>query len=136
MQRDDSNHLGKVSVLKVDMDCFVDRKWLEDKVRSIVLVCRSHGITVLSVKKCLSRQHGFHLYIEIRPGVDAEVANELQWLLGDHCSRVDFNRARIRSGLKEWNKLFWEPGRKLVTIYRDLCSQDPQLSRRYLACQR
>ena len=52
------------------------------------------------------RRKGFHLWIEITPAIDSELANRLQWLLGDDCQRVDFNRARIRSGLNEWNKLY------------------------------
>jgi hypothetical protein len=42
----------------------------------------------------------------------------LQWLLGDDSQRVGFNRARIESGLNEWNKLFEVVGRRLTTIYR------------------
>ena len=120
--------VDKVSVLKIDKDCFVDRQWLEDYMRLIVRTCQLHGVTVLSVKKCRSRRKGFHLYIEITPAVESELANRLQWLLGDDSARVDFNRARIRSGLNEWNKLFEEPRRRLRTIYKHA---DNSLSGRY-----
>jgi len=120
--------IDKVSVLKIDKDCFVDRQWLEDYMRLIVRTCRLHGVTVLSVKMCRSRKKGFHLYIEITPAIESELANRLQWLLGDDCQRVDFNGARIRSGLNEWDKLFEEPERRLRTIYKHT---DCSLSGRY-----
>jgi len=120
--------VDKVRVLKIDKDCFIDSDWLEDYMRSIVRTCRLHGVTVLSVKMCRSRVKGFHLYIEITPAIEPELANRLQWLLGDDCQRVDFNRARIRSGLNEWNKLFEEPGKRLRTIYKHA---DNSLSGRY-----
>jgi hypothetical protein len=106
-----------VSVLKIDKDCFVDRDWVEDYVHVVVIpVCSFFGVAVKSVKICNSKRKGQHFYIEIEP-VDANLANRLQWLLGDDCSRVDFNRARIESGLTEWNKLFEVAGRRLRTIY-------------------
>ena len=55
---------------------------------------------------------------------DADLANQLQWLLGDDCQRVDFNRARIDSGLDEWSKLFEVPYVRLRTIYRHDCSRN------------
>jgi len=110
--------VDKMSILKIDKDCFVDRDWLVDYMRLIVRTCQLHGVTVLFVKMCRSRKKGFHLYIEITPAIEPELANRLQWLLGDDSARVDFNRARIRSGLNEWNKLFEEPRRRLRTIYK------------------
>jgi len=120
--------IDKVSVLKIDKDAFVDSDWLEDYIRLIVHTCRLHGVAVVSAKMCRSRKKGFHLYIEITPAIEPELANRLQWLLGDDCQRVDFNRARIRSGLNEWNKLFEEPGKRLRTIYKHA---DNSLSGRY-----
>jgi hypothetical protein len=38
---------------------------------------------------------------------------------GDDSRRVDFNRARIESGLEEWNKLFEVPENVLCTIYKE-----------------
>jgi hypothetical protein len=73
---------------------------------------------VESIKKCISKSKGYHLCIKINPPIDSNFANFLQWLFGDDCRRVDFNRARIESGLLEWNKLFEEPYRRIKTIYR------------------
>lgn len=112
-----SGNLTKISVLKIDKDCFVDKDWLEDYVRTVVAICRSFGVTVESVKMCPSKRHGLHFYISIIPPVEAGLANRLQWLLGDDSRRVDFNRARIESGLVEWNKLFEVAGRMLRTVY-------------------
>jgi hypothetical protein len=111
--------IDKINTLKIDKDCFVDGDWLRDYLRLVIIrTCRSFNVNVLSVKMCPSRKKGFHLYIEIDPPIEPDLANRLQWLLGDDCQRVDFNRARIRSGLKEWNKLFEEPDRRLRTICR------------------
>jgi hypothetical protein len=110
--------VDKVNVLKIDKDCFVHRQWILDYLELIILTCRRHGTTVISIKKCNSRRKGNHFYIEIDPPVEATLANRLQWLLGDDCDRVDFNRARICSGLNEWNKLFERIGAVLRTVYR------------------
>jgi hypothetical protein len=58
--------------------------------------------------------HGRHYYIHIDP------ANRLQYLLGDDANRVDYNQARINSGLPEWNKLFETVGRQIRIVY---CNQ-------------
>ena len=47
------------------------------------------------------------------------MANRVQWLLRDDCQRVDYNRARIESGLNEWNKLFEVSGKKPRILYLD-----------------
>ena len=109
---------GKVSELKIDKDCFVDRWWMENHTELIVCECQKRKITVESIKKCNSKRKGYHLYIKIKPAIDSNLANFLQWLFGDDARRVGFNRARIESGLLEWNKLFEIPCRRLRTIYR------------------
>jgi hypothetical protein len=68
---------------------------------------------------CNSHSKGLHFYIDVTPAIEAEVANKLQFLLGDDCRRVDFNRARIHSGLNEWNKLFERAGARVMKIYFD-----------------
>jgi len=116
--RDASGSLPRESVLKIDKDCFVDPDWIQDYLRVAIAVLGTHGVTVVSVRLCNSRHKGVHFYIEITPPVVAKLANRLQWLLGDDARRVDLNRARIRSGLKGWNKLFERVGARLRTIYR------------------
>jgi len=108
----------RTTVLKIDKDCFVDRSWIEHYVRVIVAVCRTKGVQVRRIQMCNSENKGLHFYIDIASPVRAELANELQFFLGDDCGRVDRNRARIRSGLKEWNKLFERPNAILMTIFR------------------
>jgi hypothetical protein len=68
--------------------------------------------------KATRTRHGRHYYIKIDPPVSAKTANNLQYLLGDDANRVDYNRARINSGLAPWNRLFESLGRKMVTLYR------------------
>jgi len=106
-----------VDELKIDKDCFVDDAWEADYVQQILSTCQRKGVTVLSIRRCDSRRKGVHYYVRIKPPVCPDLANELQWLLGDDCLRVDVNRARIGSGCQEWNKLFERVGTRLRTIY-------------------
>jgi len=110
--------LKKQDLLEIDKDCMVPRKWLLDYVYKIVLpTCTLYGLTVLWVKYCPSERKGLHIYIKINPGVSAVLALELQYLLGDDGQRVSLNRARMRAGFDDWNKLFEPPGRRLRTLY-------------------
>jgi len=116
-RRDVRLSVEKISTLKVDKDCFVDGTWIEGYVRAIIQICNSYGIKVLRIQMCHSKRKGQHFYVTIEPALEANRANYLQYLLGDDCQRVDFNRARIESSLNEWNKLFEVVGRRLRTIY-------------------
>jgi hypothetical protein len=107
--------LDKERTLRIDKDCFVDKDWIQDYVGMAIMTCRLKGVKVLRIQKSRTSK-GFHFYIDIAPPAEAELANRLQWLLGDDCGRVDRNRARIRSGLKGWNKLFERPNPRLVAI--------------------
>jgi hypothetical protein len=98
--------LPKISVLKLDKDCYVPKNWIMDWVRIGVLpICLRFGVEVDYVRMTKTRK-GLHFYVGVHPAVHAELANRIQWLLGDDCRRVDFNRARIRVGYSGWNKLF------------------------------
>ena len=101
--------LDKVSVLKIDIDCVVDREWLDDWERLVVNpVCAAFSVSVKSMVVSPSFHKGFHAYVHFAPAVDPELANRLQFLLGDDRHRVSLNRARIWAGLNEWNKLLEE----------------------------
>jgi len=105
-------------VLKVDKDCFVNPRLNRDYVRTVIQICGKHGISVQWIKSTLTR-HGRHFYIKIEPPVRALNANDLQYLFGDDPKRVAFNKARIKSALPEWNKLFERISAVLRTIYRN-----------------
>ena len=109
---------GLVDELKIDKDAVVDREWITDYTKLAITTCRQHGVEVVNIKMCPSRRKGIHFYIRITPAIKSELANRLQFLLGDDCQRVDFNRARIEVGFKEWNKLFESARCRLQTIYR------------------
>ena len=78
---------GLVDELKIDKDCIVDKLWIEDYVGLILSLCKKRGVRVLSIRKCLSKRKGLHLYVTITPPVDSNLANLMQWLLGDDCKR-------------------------------------------------
>jgi hypothetical protein len=103
--------------LKIDKDIHVDRTWIPVYVRVIKTVCRLNGVSVTSIRMCRSARKGQHYHIDIHPSLSADSANRLQWLLGDDCLRVDYNRARIQSGLDDWNKLFERIGQRYETLY-------------------
>ncbi|MFC1506513.1 hypothetical protein ACFLQ6_05510 [Thermoproteota archaeon] len=105
------------SELKIDRDIIVDEDWIQNYVEEILSVCKRFNIQVLSIKKCNSKRKGIHFYIKINPPIDPALANKLQWLLGDDDKRVAFNRARIESGLNEWNKLFEKSKVNFKIIY-------------------
>jgi len=115
--REDAD-VRRVSTLKVDKDCYVDKAWISEYATLLVTICWWHRVKVNSIKMCPSHSKGLHFYVAVSPPVSAELANRLQWLFGDDCRRVDFNRARINSGLEEWNKLFEKPDARLITLYR------------------
>jgi len=109
--------MSKVDVLKIDKDCHVDQSWIQDYVTVVRSICHMKRVNVASVEMGHSKK-GLHFYIGIQPRVSSELANRLQWLLGDDCRRVDYNRARIRSHYPEWNKLFERIGQRFLTLYR------------------
>ena len=105
------------TLLKVDKDVHVAKPWIHDYVITIGAVCKIHRLKVKEVRMTQTRK-GQHFYIQLNRPVSSELANRLQWLLGDDCRRVDFNHARIDSGLEEWNKLFEKPEVRMRTLYR------------------
>jgi hypothetical protein len=107
----------KTNMLKIDKDCFVDAGLNAQYTRTVIHTCGKYGIEVRSIR-CSKSRHGLHFYIRIRPSLEPEIANNLQYLLGDDAKRVAFNKARIESGITEWNKLFERPGASLKTIYQ------------------
>lgn len=110
--------LPQTNTLKIDKDCFVNSRLNMEYVRTVLHTCRKYGVTIQWIRYSKSR-HGMHFYIRIKPSLSPKIANNLQYLLGDDAKRVEFNRARIESGLAEWNKLFEKPNVKLNTIYHN-----------------
>jgi hypothetical protein len=108
--------LPKEVVLKIDKDFHVDHQLEREYVRNTIATLSQYHIDVRWIRVTRT-QHGRHYYINIDPPVDAPTANRLQYLLGDDPRRFDYNRARINSGLVEWNKLFESIGRKMVFAY-------------------
>jgi hypothetical protein len=96
----------------------VSRSLLKEWVRLCVIpLCKAYRVTVLSVDTCPSQRKGYHVYIHIAPPVRAELAWRLQLYLGDDARRCSLNRARLKAGFDEWNKLFEGIRPRFSTIY-------------------
>lgn len=110
----------------IDRDCLVPHKWLQHWVDKIILpTCASYGLKVLWVKYCPSERKGLHFRIKLNPAISALLTLELQYLLSDDAKRVSLNRARMRAGFDDWNKLFEKEHFRLRTLYRH--DQRPQI---------
>ena len=105
----DVKALPNTRLLMLDKDCRVDASWLKEYRDIVGLVLKSHNLKPTRIAVTPSRSKGFHVRVYLDTPIPAEEANKLQWLLGDDCARVDFNRARIGAGFDEWSKLFERP---------------------------
>lgn len=113
-----NSKVNPVDELKVDQDIYIPKQWMRNYVEHVFSVCSRFGLRILSIGKCRSRRKGAHFYIRISPAIEANLANQIQWMLADDPARVMLNQARIESGLNGWSKLFEVAGRRLRTIYR------------------
>ncbi len=109
-------NLRKESVLKIDRDCHVTAKLNHEYIQTIIDTCTRRSLNVLWIKTTRTA-HGRHFTIKIDLPIEAKETNDLQYLLGDDAKRYAFNKARIESGLPEWNKLFEKPAARLRRIY-------------------
>jgi hypothetical protein len=108
--------LPKTDVLKIDQDCCIDTRLEKEYLRNIIANCKKKRRKVLWIKQSVT-PHGRHYEIRIHPPIEPHAANNLQLLCGDDAKRYAFNRARIKSGLVGWNKLWWYPRSALRTVY-------------------
>jgi len=98
----------------------VSRSLLREWVRLVAVpICQAFGVTVQSVAVCASKRKGYHVYVQITPPIHAELAWRLQFLLGDDSKRVSLNRARLRAGFSEWNKLFEGVRPRMTEVYAE-----------------
>jgi hypothetical protein len=96
-------------LLMIDIDLDVDKPWLRQYRSNVALMLKSCGLSPTAIRITRSRSKGYHARIYLNKPVPAETACMLQWILCDDAPRVDFNRARIKAGFDEWNKLFEPP---------------------------
>src|SRR5208337_2581874 len=108
--------VDKLSILKIDRDCFVDSAWIRNYAFVIVTICKMFDVTVEWIKATRSRKKGNHFYVKVRPALEPNFCNQLCYLLGDDALRVDRNRARIEAGFNAWSKLFERPNARLRAI--------------------
>jgi hypothetical protein len=115
--RKNSPALPKVKVLKIDKDCYIDPDLNREYLQTIIANCKKKRRKVLWIKQS-ETPHGRHYEVRIHPPMEPHAANNLQLLCGDDAKRYAFNRARIKSKLVGWNKLWWYPHSRLRTVYR------------------
>lgn len=93
-------------LLKLDVDYYPPRRWLEDWIKTRKAILETLGYKVVRVDIFKSSRRGFHAYIQIDKPVSAYTLNRLQFLLGDDSTRVKINNWRIKRGIKDWNILY------------------------------
>jgi hypothetical protein len=103
-------------MLKIDKDCYIDPDLNREYLQTIIANCRKKRRKVLWIKQS-ETPHGRHYEVRVHPPMQAHAANNLQLLCGDDAKRYAFNRARIKSKLVGWNKLWWHPHSALRTVY-------------------
>ena len=108
--------MDKISTLKVDKDCHVEKSLEEEWTQQTIAILLRHHVRVRWIKATRTRK-GPHYYIRIDPSVDADTANRLQYLLGDDAKRVALNQARINSRLNDWNLLFEKSDARRRLLY-------------------
>jgi hypothetical protein len=114
----DPSQMPKTSTLLIDVDCVVRQHWMPYYILLILTVCGWFKVQVYRIRMSPSAKKGQHFRIDITPAVPARLANLMQFLAGDDRQRVAFNKARIESGLAEWNKLFERSNVRLRTVYQ------------------
>jgi hypothetical protein len=108
--------LPKEDVLKIDQDCYLDPVLKKEYLRNVVANCKKKRRKVLRIKDS-ETPHGRHYEIKLHTPMKPHALNDLQLLCGDDPKRYAFNRARIRSKLVGWNKIWWYPHSKSRTLY-------------------
>jgi hypothetical protein len=116
----DPAQMPETGTLLIDKDCVVDRHWMPYYILLILTVCGWFKVQVYRIRMSPSAHKGQHFRVDITSAVPPRLANLIQFLAGDDCQRVAFNKARIESGLAEWNKLFERSNVRLRTMYCNL----------------
>jgi len=101
-------------VLHIDWDYPWPENWLRDWKRTIHGLLRNFHSQPIFVERIIikpspSREGGKHVWVHVttEEELSDDTINELQWLIGDHHTRVWINMLRIDRGLRKfWNKLF------------------------------
>ena len=88
------------SVLKLDFDWTPPTNWYEKKIDLIRSIF--HGATWYTKNS----ERGFHLFVHLNQDLIEEEICMWQWVFGDDQDRTRLNYARMRKGVKNWNKLF------------------------------
>lgn len=107
------------TILKIDVDFKLPKKWVEMWKASRKGMLESLGFKVSDIVIHPSDKRGFHAWIHMETNgsklrMTPTDKNRLQWLCGDDVGRVLINQARIKRGID------WDKGNKLFSkvLYR------------------
>jgi len=98
-------------VLHLDWDYPWPKHWLKEWRFHVFSLLHDEGLNLerIIIKPSPSREGGVHIWIHIAAARELtdDYINMLQFLCGDHHTRVWINTLRIDRGMKKcWNKLF------------------------------
>lgn len=96
------------SVLKIDLDVKMPKRWLKLWEKSRKGLLASIGLRLVNIITKPSSRRGYHvwLHIESDKRLSDRDLNHLQLLCGDDTGRVLIAARRIRRKIKNWDKLF------------------------------
>jgi len=96
------------TILKVDVDVKMSKRWLDLWITSRKAILESIGIKVNDVVHKPSSKRGYHFWFHVeengrRFDFTPSECNRLGWLLGDDFGRVLINEMRIQKGIP-WSR--------------------------------
>jgi hypothetical protein len=100
--------MKKSNLLKLDIDFKPPNKWMKLWREERAFMLHALGYHIKNVLVVPSSKRGIHVYIRLLEEVPPQTLNMLQWLCGDDPSRVEINRWRIKTGIENWNVLFYK----------------------------
>lgn len=96
-----------IKKLKIDLDWKPPKDWLDKYLEYVGLVLSFIDLKPKSIScKDSPGGKGWHVTVELEEAISDMQALRIQFLLGDDRTRCRLNYARIKAGVKGWNKLW------------------------------
>lgn len=84
------------SLIKIDIDVKVPKKWLKEFIETRQLILKKLGYEIEYITYYKSK-HGYHFYFKLKNELKSRKEKvKLQFLLGDDHNRVYFNLLRLK----------------------------------------